>query len=134
MSMVINDSAIWYGELGWRFFESAAKESLPGVVFTWAYSHPDMNPLLQMLLKTIEPYDVTVHYVHVHCSQAELERRVVAEERKLADKACTVEALHRIQGFKNHQVIPDSNSLIIDSTHLPPTEAARKIVTTFGLE
>lgn len=54
-----------FQELVWQVrllvFESAAKHKLPGLVFTWAYSHPDLQPLLDRLLSTLAPYDVEVH-------------------------------------------------------------------------
>ncbi len=126
-----------FSDLVWQVrlavFKSAARENLPGIVFTWAYSHPDMYPLLDQLLKAIQTYEVEVHYVHISCSQDALEQRVVSEDRKAADKACTIEALHRIQRVKNHQPIPDSNSFLVDSTDLPATDAARMIIDKFGL-
>ena len=127
-----------FSELVWKVrlavFESAAKNNLPGVVFTWAYSHPDFQPLLDAIVATVAPYEVEVIFVFVKCSQSELERRVINEDRKSAGKAHTVEALHRQQSAKNHVEIPNTNSLVVDSTNLPPEEAARMIINKLGLE
>jgi hypothetical protein len=109
-------------------FESAAKHKQPSLVFTWACSHPDSQPLLGRLLKTIEPYDVEVMCVHTQCSQPELERRMVSPERQAANKAFTIEALHRQQRAKNHVEIPEVGILVLDTTALPPDEEAQHII------
>ncbi len=125
-----------YNQLVWKVrlavFEAAALNDLI-VVFTWAYSHPDFRPQLDAILATVAPYDVEVLFVHVTCAQDELERRVTADDRREAGKAHTVEALHRQQRAKNHAVIPNTNSFVIDSTALPPREAAEMIVRQFDL-
>ena len=127
-----------FSELVWKVrlavFKSAAKNGVPGVVFTWAYSHPDFQPLLDVLLATVAPYEVDVRFVFIKCSQAELERRVTNEDRKRADKAYTIEALHRAQAAKNHVEIPNTNSVVIDNTDLPPEQAASIIINKLGLE
>ena len=60
------DSA--YDELVWKVrllvLEAAAKNNSPGLVFTWAYSHPDFQPLLDRIIATMKPYQVDVHYVY----------------------------------------------------------------------
>ena len=126
-----------FNDLVWKVrlavLESAAKNNLPGVIFTWAYSHPEFQPLLDNLLATVSPYGVEVLYVYVKCSQNELERRVTNDDRKEAGKAHTVEILHKQQRAKNHVVIPNTDSFIVDSTDLPPHEVARMIVSEFRL-
>ncbi len=109
-------------------FESAAKNNQPGLIFTWAYSHPDFQPLLNRLLETVAPYDVDAHYVHIKCSQAELETRVTNQSRVNLGKVHTLEALHRQQSVKNHVEIPNTNSLVINNTDITPSDAANIIL------
>ena len=127
-----------YNELIWKVrlavFKSAAKNKLPGVIFTWAYSHPDFQPLLDALLDTVEPYNVEVLYTFISCSQSELERRVVNEDRKKVGKIHEVNTLHRQQIAKNHVEIPNTNSLLVDSTNMSAKESARMIIHHFGLD
>jgi chloramphenicol 3-O-phosphotransferase len=127
-----------YNELVWKVrllvFESAAKNSLPGIIFTWAYSHPDFQPLLNRLLVSIKPYNVDVHYVYVSCSQEMLEQRVVSQDRLKIGKISTIEGLHKQQIAKNHVEIPNTASLILDNTDMPPDEAADMIISEFKLE
>lgn len=126
-----------FQELVWQVrllvFESAAKHKLPGLVFTWDYSHSDLKPLLDRLLSTLAPYDVEVHHAHVHCSQTSLEDRVQQSDRKAADKIHTVEALHRQQALKHHAIITGTDSLDIDNTNLSPDAAVETITAAFFL-
>jgi chloramphenicol 3-O-phosphotransferase len=127
-----------YNDLVWKVrllvFESAAKNELPGIIFTWAYSHPDFQPQLDRLLRSLERYNVEVHYVHVRCSQEMLERRVVSPGRSETGKISTIESLHKQQAVKNHAEIPNTDSLLLDNTNMPPDEAANMIIRAFKLE
>ena len=127
-----------YNDLVWNVrlavFEAAVKNDMPGLIFTWAYSHPDFQPFLDSIFEAIAPYDVEVNFVFVKCSQAELERRVTNEDRRKAQKTHTIEVLHKQQEAKNQVEIPNTNSLIIDSTDLPPEHAARMIIDEYRLD
>lgn len=113
--------------------EAAAKNDIAGLIFTWAYTHPECFSQLQAILGTVAPYNSEVHFVHVHCAQAELESRVQSRDRTLLGKIDSVAGLHRQQKRKNCIEIPNSNSLVLDNTHLPPEAAARMIIEEFDL-
>ncbi len=121
-----------FGALVWDVrilaLEHAAKGSISGVIFTWAYSHPDFQPYLYRLQNLSHEYDIEISYVHVFCSIDELKRRVVQSDRKTVGKINTVEALEHQLTRKNHQIIPDTDSLVIDNTTLSPQDAAMLIV------
>lgn len=114
-------------------FESAAKNATPGLIFTWAYTHPECHPQFEAIKATIEPYGAELCLVHVHCSQAQLEKRVLSPHRVAMGKINTIEHLHRQQKRKNCIPIPDTGSLILDNTDISPEEAAGSIATTFNL-
>ncbi len=126
-----------YDEIVWGVralvFESAAKNDIPGLIFTWAYTHPECQGYRERLHAIMDKYDVPVFYVHVACEQQELERRVVTKERRLAGKISSVEALQKQQRRKNCQVIAGSDSFEIDNTHLAATAAADLINVHFCL-
>ena len=126
-----------FNELVWKVrllvFETAAKHKTDGIIFTWAYSHPDFQPLLDRLYRKLEPYNVDYHFVHLSCSQHALEKRVVNEDRKNADKVHTIEGLYKQQSAKNHVVIPGTNSMEIDNTELQPGEVADMIIEKLSL-
>ncbi|MBI3942357.1 MAG: AAA family ATPase [Chloroflexi bacterium] len=103
-------------------FEYAAKANIPGLVFTWAYSHPDFLPYLQRIREVMDKYQGEIYYVFVTCSVEELKRRVLQADRNQTGKINSVEALERQLQKKNHQVIPDTETLVIDNTALSPAE------------
>ncbi|KAA3655119.1 MAG: hypothetical protein DWQ04_33675 [Chloroflexi bacterium] len=121
-----------FGELVWDVrilaLEHAARGNIPGVIFTWAYSHPDFQPYLNRLRELCAKHNIEISYVHVSCSINELKKRVLQSDRKAVGKINTVEALERQLEHKNHQVIPDTDSLIIDNTALSPQDAAKHIL------
>lgn len=127
-----------YNELVWKVrllvFESAAKNNVRGIIFTWAYSHPDFQPLLNRLLESMKPYNVDVQYVFVSCSQEMLEQRVTSSGRSEAGKINTIEKLREQQKIKNHAEIPNTASLLLDNTDMPPDEAADMIIRELKLE
>jgi hypothetical protein len=53
---------------------------------------------------------------------------MVSPERQAANKAFTIEALHRQQRARNHVEIPEVGSLVLDTTALPPDEEAQHII------
>lgn len=126
-----------FNELIWGVrdlvFDCAARRDVSGMIFTWAYSHPDFQPYLDRIRKIIEKYDGEIHFVFVSCSMEELKRRVVQKDREVVGKINTVEALERQMNKKNHQVIPDTESLVIDNTNLSPQVVAEQIVSHFEL-
>ncbi|WP_420641171.1 AAA family ATPase [Candidatus Leptofilum sp.] len=126
-----------FGDLVWDVrilaLEHAAKGNISGVIFTWAYSHPDFQPYLYRLRELCKKHDVETWYVHVFCSREELKKRVLQNDRKAVGKINTIEALERQLAQKNHQVIPDTDSLIIDNTTLSPQDAARIILEHFEI-
>ncbi|MFT4711734.1 MAG: hypothetical protein ACJAVI_003880 [Candidatus Azotimanducaceae bacterium] len=113
--------------------EAAAKSDIAGLIFTWAYTHPECFAQLQAILETVAPYNSVVHFVHVHCSQYELEMRQQSWNRTLAGKIDSVAGLHKQQKRKNCIEIPNSNSLVLKNSRFPPEAAGRLIIEEFGL-
>ena len=114
-------------------FESAATHGVDGLIFTWAYTHPQCFDQYLKILSVVEPYGAEVHLVHVHCSQASLETRVLSEERGAMGKINTVAHLHRQQQRKNCIEIPGSGSLVLDNTSRTAEEAVDLIIDRFAL-
>ena len=115
-------------------FEYAARAHVPGLIFTWAYSHPDFLPYLDRIRSTLAEYQTEICYVFVSCSVGELKRRVIQHDRSIVGKINSVEALERQLDKKNHQVIPGTDSLIIDNTDLSPEAAAQLIMPHYQFE
>lgn len=121
-----------FGKLVWDVrilaLEHAARGNIPGVIFTWAYSHPDFLPYLNRLRELCDQYAIEISYVYVSCSFEALKKRVLQSDRKAVGKINTVAGLERQLKRKNHQVIPDTDSLVIDNTTLAPQDATRLIL------
>jgi len=115
-------------------FEHAARANVPGLIFTWAYSHPDFLPYLDRIKSVLAVYDVEMCYVFVSCSVEELKRRVIQQDRSIVGKINSIEALEKQLDKKNHQVIPGTLSLIIDNTDLSPADAAQIIMAHYQFE
>lgn len=115
-------------------FESAARNDIPGLIFTWAYTHPECYGQLEAILQTVAPYNADVHMVHVHCSQAALEARVTSADRTLIGKIDSVEQLHRQQQRKHCVAVPDSGSLVLDNTAMSPDQVATRIMSEFNVD
>ena len=45
--------------------EHAAKGKISGIIFTWAYSHPDMLPELERIRDLAAEFMIDVHYVYL---------------------------------------------------------------------
>jgi hypothetical protein len=115
-------------------FEHAARANVPGLIFTWAYSHPDFLPYLDRVKSVMAKYPVEICYVFVSCSIEELKRRVIQADRGSVGKINSIDALERQLGKKNHQVIPGTDSLVIDNTNLLPEDVAQKIIVHYHFE
>lgn len=109
-------------------FEYAAQANLPGLIFTWAYSHPDFLPYLDRIRSVLAKYQTEICYIFVSCSIEELKRRVLQDDRGVGGKINSIEALEKQLAKKNHQVIPNTDTLVFDNTHLPPEAVVQRIM------
>jgi hypothetical protein len=74
------------------------------------------------------------HFAQLRCEADELGRRVTRTDRKAAGKQAGVELLREyLERWDALGAIPDVPSLELDTTHLPPDEAARLIAGHFEL-
>ena len=115
-------------------FEHAARAKVPGLIFTWAYSHPDFLPYLERIRTVMANYQAEICYVFLSCSVEELKRRVLQPDRNTIGKINSIEALEKQWGKKNYQVIPGTDTLVIDNTLMPPAEVVQQIMTHYQFE
>lgn len=74
------------------------------------------------------------HFALLTCSDDQLKRRVVRDDRKEFRKVSTVEMIDKfLETCDLNSPIPYKDSLEIDNTEFPPAEAARQIVDHFAL-
>jgi len=115
-------------------FEAAARENLPGLVFTFVYAAPEDDEFVRRIVQVVEPRGGQVVFVRLSCDQATLERRVLGEERKHFGKIADVPRLRgALRRWKLDATIPFGESLEIDNSSLSADEAARRIAEHFAL-
>ncbi len=115
-------------------FETAAREGITGLIFTFAYSYPFDTFFVEDVAETVRENGGDVCFVQLICERAELERRVLAASRQNTHKIKTVEKLRALMDRREMLTpIPQVESLTIDTTHTPPPDAARRIAEYFQL-
>jgi shikimate kinase len=122
------------GKLRLELIEEAAKQNIPGLIFTFCYSHPDDVRFVNQIIKKVERYNGKVCFVHLHCKKSELLKRVKHASResfnKVKSKKKLSETLERYDFFTP---IPGVNSLKIDNTKIAAKKAAARIKTHYNL-
>ena len=115
-------------------FEAAAREGLPGLVFTFVYAKPEDDAFVRTVIDVVEGHGGDVALVRLHCDAATNERRVVSEDRRRFGKIASVEALRDLVArYDVTSAIPFGTSLEIDTSRLEPDTVARQIVRHFAL-
>ena len=114
--------------------EEAAKEKIDGLIFTFVYSHPHDQKFVDEVVRRVEKHGGEVCFVQLLCAPSVLETRVVTPSRREHGKLASAETLREV--MEKHDLfspIPDSRSLSIDTSDLPPHEVARMIADHYGL-
>ena len=120
--------------LRFEAFETAAREGVVGMIFTFCYAYPFDNPFVEDVQDIIAKHNGEINFVQLTCERAVLEQRVLAESRQRFRKIKDVDKLREVVGRHDlYSPIPFVSSLRIDNTHVPAEEAACRIVTHYGL-
>ena len=114
--------------------EKAAEHGVPLVVQTSCYADPEDLPLLEDFERILARHEGTLLPVFLSCSRRTLEERVGAADRVHRKKLSSKEGLERSLARWNMVPVPRPNCYIVDTDTVSPAEAARDIVSHFGLE
>jgi len=80
-------------------FEAAAREKLPGLIFTFGYASPEDDSFVQRMTQVVKRQGGELAFVRLYCDIAMHEQRVLTEERqrfgKITDVARLRDALAR---------------------------------------
>ncbi|MCP4677270.1 MAG: shikimate kinase [Deltaproteobacteria bacterium] len=115
-------------------FSEAARDAIPGLVFTFAFEPTVTTGFISNTVETVENQNGKVLFVQLTCGQEQLEQRVVDSSRKAFGKITSLSLLREMQedGRLSTPSLPYEN-LIIDTTDLPPAETATQICKSFKI-
>jgi tRNA uridine 5-carbamoylmethylation protein Kti12 len=114
--------------------EEAAREDVD-IIFTFVYAHPDDVAYVERICAAVERHGGTVCLVQLTCSKDAQEDRVERPDRARRKKVNSVDMIRALN--EQHELftsVPGRESLGIDTTNLPPAEAAESIALHYGLE
>lgn len=109
-------------------FSEAARNAVPGLVFTFAFESTVTADFVRNAVETVENQNGKVLFIQLTCEQEQLEQRLIDPSRQAFGKLTSVSVLREMQnaGRLATPSLP-YDSLIIDTTNLPPAETARQI-------
>jgi hypothetical protein len=115
-------------------FEAAARERLPGLIFTCVYAAGEDDAFVDETVAVVGRHGGEVAFVRLVCDSAINEQRVAAEDRRAFGKITSVDSLRRMRArWRLDEAIPLRDSLEIDNSTLDPAAAARVIADHFSL-
>jgi hypothetical protein len=115
-------------------FEAAARESVPGMIFTFVYAAPEDDPFVEKMIGAVEHHGGEVAFVRLYCASAEHEERVRCAERHQFGKITSAKGLREALARWNLVAsVPHRESLEIDNTSVPAETVARRIAERLSL-
>jgi hypothetical protein len=115
-----------------RMLEEAAEAGVD-LIATWAYPRNGEEGA-QAYFRAVESRGGRVHLVRLVCDRAVMLERVADESRRALDKLTDPARLDLLldERFQPRQ-LPFGDSLVVDTTNLPPREAALRIAAHYDL-
>lgn len=109
-------------------FEAAAKEKLPGIIFTFCYACPEDNRHIKRAINVVEKRGGKVYFVQLICDRKTLFRRIKHASRRDFDKIKSAKRLkYALKKWDLYSKIPFVKSLVIENTNVPARKAAQAI-------
>lgn len=110
-------------------FEEAAKQNIPGIVFTFVYEKDTDDSFIKELLTRVTKYGVEVTFIQIYCEKEVLLQRVKEASRKEFQKVKSEEALQNtLSNSDQMSSISFVENRKIDNTHLTAEEAVQKVL------
>ena len=118
-----------------EMFSRAAAANLDGLIFTFAFDRTVRGGFIENTREVIESSSGEVLFVELRCSIEELERRIEHFSRQRFGKLSSVERFRELKeaGAFVDPGIP-TKRLVVDTTELSASDAARLIVSKLGLK
>jgi len=113
--------------------ETAAKEKISGIIFTYVYDVGD-QPWIDSVISIIERHQGNIYFVQLVAPEDVLMQRVAEPSREKYHKVKSQEKLRELlDKFNLYAKVKNAESLTLDTGALKSTEAAQKIVEYFKL-
>ena len=114
--------------------EAAAREKLPGLLFTFGYASPEDDAFVERMIQVVERHGGELAFVRLYCDTATHEQRVLTDERRRFGKITSVESLRGALARWNFAAaIRPGETLEIDNSTLEADEVAQRIASHFSL-
>lgn len=116
-------------------FSQAVEAKLDGLIFTFAFDRSVRSSFIENTLEVVEASGGEVLFVELKCSTEELERRIEHPSRQSFGKLNSVGRFRELSeagAFVNPGIPADR--LVVDTTKLYATNAARLILSKSGLK
>jgi shikimate kinase len=131
-SVFTSDKKIFWSlvsEFRLRIIEEAAKENIPGVIFTSGYHGQPLDPTLKKIITKVKKHKGKVYFVHLIADRKELFKRVTSAERRRYLKTRTASDLkRRLANWDMTKDVPFKEpNLTIDNTKLSARTVSRMI-------
>jgi shikimate kinase len=117
-------------------FEEAARQNIPGLVFTWVYNKAvGDDEFARQVQQAVTSHGGEVKFIQIYCDKDELLRRVNTEHRKDMQKLADAEELRELLENKGDFLSPLESvpSVRIDNTHLSVEEALAQVLSAAGI-
>ena len=109
-------------------FQRAVKEALPGLVFTFCYSHPRDDQFIERVEEIMNEGAWTIVYAYLYADQNILEQRVGAANRTALLKVDSIPRLRENLERSSYVLIPGRPSISVDTGVMHPAEACEEIL------
>jgi adenylate kinase len=116
-------------------FARAAEAGLAGLIFTFAYDRTVRRDFIGNARSVLESSGSEILFVELKCTTAELERRIAHPSRARFGKLNSVERFRELSaaGAFVYPGMP-ADGLVMDTTGVSASEAARMIASKSGLQ
>ena len=105
------------------------------LIYTFCYAKGLDESHVEKVGKAALDNNAEVHFVLLTCSENELRRRVVLEDRRRFGKANTLEMMESfLANYDLMSPVPYTDTFTVDNTDIAPEDAALRIIEHFGLQ
>jgi hypothetical protein len=109
------------------FFELAAKENIPGLIFTFVYAKDSDDGFVKKVIEKVTLNKGEIIFIQLFCEREDLLKRVIDDSRKQFQKIKTIESLSEMLEKNDlFESIPFVKSYKIDNTKITVDETVKR--------